>query len=346
MKVNIFLLVFSALAITACNDDNTTGTPATTGGTGSIETQNAFTTVNNALTSLTSAFPIATCDTTTGAPTTAAGSATFVTDKIFCSLSSATSTASSARNGYARTAGLLCAVTKASPLTNSTTPTLHENLTISETDPCFVGGGVDLNNDGDTADTVPVSYRETSGAQGDFGSKIELQTNTATFNTAGANDTTIYSKNGPDVNTAKSVSTNAVSETVIRKSTGEVFYENIDYKNSNHTRMYAKGTLGTNGTIGSVTNIQMIEASGNTGSEANSVLFGTDGKSTWMDQYVGTTRAPGFDTCTAVVAGTTPDCTALIIPYNAQFHDFTANPATNFDNGMLMTSTAPITMSF
>jgi len=347
MKLNIFLLVLAALSLTACNDDdNPTTSSGGTGGTTPVQTLNAFDSVNNALTSLTGKFPTTTCDATTGAPSTAAGSATFVTDKIFCSLSSASTSTGSVRGGYARTAGLLCAVNKASPMTNGTTPTIHDNITISEADPCFTGGAVDLNADGDTADTVPVSFRETTGGQGDFDTKIEMQTNATAFNTSGTSDTTLYLKNGADLNAAKSVTAAGVSEAVIKKSSGEVFYENRDYTNSNHTRMYGKGTVEANGTISNLTGLQVIEASGKTGSEANSVMYATDGTNTWQDQYVGTTRATGFDTCTTTTTGGTPNCTALVIPYDAGFHDFTANPATNYNNGTMMSTTAPITMSF
>ncbi len=347
MKLNIFLMVLATLSLTACNDDDNPTTPAPgTGGTTPVETQNAFVTVNNALTSLAGTFPTATCDATTGAPSTAPGSATFVTDKIFCSLSSGATSTGSIRSGYARTAGLFCAINKASPLTNTTTPTVHDNVSISESDPCFTTGPVDLNADGDTADTVPVSFRETTGGQGDFDTKVEMQTNAIAFNTSGTSDTTLYMKNAADLTTAKSVTATGVSEAVLKKSSGEVFYENRDYTNNNHTRMYGKGAVATNGTISNLTNLQVIEASGNTGSEANSVMFATDGTNVWQDQYVGTTRATGFDTCTTTTTGGTPNCTALVIPYDAGFHDFTANPATNYNNGTMMSTTAPITMSF
>lgn len=249
MKLNIFLLFLSALALTACNDDDNPTTTATTGGTSPVQTQNAFETLNNALTSLTAKFPTTTCNTTTG-------------------------------------------------------------------------------------------------AQGDFDTKIEMQSNTTTFNTTGTSDTTLYLKTGSDLSAAKTVQATSVSETVVKRSTGETFYENRDYTNSKHISMYVKGTLDTNGSIATLNNMQMIQATGKTGSEGGSVLYATDGTNTWQDQYVGTARSQGFDTCTTSTTGATANCTALTIAYDSQFHDFTTNPVSNYNNGTMMTTTAPINMSF
>lgn len=347
MKTNIFFMILSALILTSCGDDDDDTVPApTTGGTSPVTTLNAFDGVNNALTSLAARFPTATCDATTGAPTTTAGSTTYVTDRLFCTISAAPSSTGSIRNGYSKTAGLLCAINKASPLTNGATPTIHDNVSISEADPCFASGAVDLNSDGDAADTVPFSFRETTGGQGDYDTKVEIQTNVTTFNTTGTSDTNLYLKNTAEMAAAKTVTATNVTEAVINRTTGESFYDNRDYTNNVHSRMYAKGTLAPNGTISNLQNLQMIQASGNSGSEQNSVLFATDGTNTWSDHYVGTTRAAGFDTCTTSTTGGTPDCTAIDITYNADFHDFTGNPATGFNNGTMMSTTAPITMSF
>lgn len=345
MKLNIYLLILSSLVLTSCGDDDDTTAPVVSG-TSPIETQDAFQILNNTLTSLAATFPAATCDPITGAPTTTIGSSTFVTDHLFCSLNASANTNGSVRGGYARPAGILCAVTKTSPLLNTTTATIHDNIMISETDPCFPSGGIDLNNDGDSADIVPISFRETTGAQGDYDTKVEMQTNATTFNTSGMSNLTLFLKNNAELSAAKSISNAAVSETVLKKSTGEVFYDNRNYMSFHHTRMYAKGTLNGNGTISSLTNLQIVASTGNTGSEQYSVLYVTDGTNTWMDQYVGTTRAAGFDTCTTATPGGTPDCTALVIPYNAGFHNFTANPANNYNNGTMMATTSPITMSF
>lgn len=346
-KMNIFLLILSALVLSSCGDDDDDTAPApATGGTSPVSTMNAFDGVNNTITSLSTRFPTTTCNTTTGAPTTAPGSATFVTDRLFCTISAAPATTGSIRSGYAKTAGILCAINKTSPMTNGTTPTVHDNVSVSESDACFTSGPVDLNNDGDTADTVPFSFRETTGGQGDYDTKVEMQTNATTFNTTGNSDTTLYLKNSADMAAAKTVTTTNVTEAVINRTTGESFYDSRDYTNTNHTRMYAKGTVDTNGTITNLQNLQMIQASGNAGSEQNSVMYATDGTNTWSDHYVGTTRASGYPTCTTSTTGGTADCAAIDIPFNADFHDFTGNPATGFNNGTMMSTTAPITMSF
>lgn len=347
MKLNIFLMILSAMILTSCGDDDDDTVPAPTGsGTSPVSTMNAFDGINNTITSLTTRFPTTTCNTTTGAPTSTPGSATYVTDALFCTISSAPTTTGSIRSGYSKTAGILCAINKASPMTNGTTPTVHDNVSISESDACFTSGPVDLNSDGDTADTVPFSFRETTGGQGDYDTKVELQTNATTFNTTGTSDTTLYLKNTAGMAAAKSVTNTNVTEAVINRTSGESFYDSRDYTNNRHTRMYAKGTVDTNGSITNLQNLQMIQASGNAGSEQHSVMYATDGTNTWSDHYVGTTRASGFDTCTTSTTGGTADCSAIDIPYNADFHDFTGNPATGFNNGTMMSTTAPITMSF
>jgi hypothetical protein len=339
MKRNIFLLALLALGFAGCSDDDSTPAPAPTSGSGTITTPSAFQMASNALTSITSTFPTATCD-AQGAPTTTAGSATFASDRFYCSFNAPSNQLNSLRADYSKAAGLLCAAQAATTFSNSATPTVHDNLTLSESSDCYEGGVFDANNDGDTSDTFVASIREGALTGTDFEKKTEIQLNKTAFDTAATSDYVVWTKNTDAVSAAKSFSTGSVSEVKFDKTTNEMFLENRDYANSIHDRVYAKGTInGSTGTVTSLTNLKAIEATGNAGSENNSVLFATDGTNKLFDHFVGTTQAPGYEQCTG-------DCTSLTIPYDASFHDFSGTAQSTYNTDTMMDTTTPFSMSF
>jgi hypothetical protein len=344
MKLKPYLFFLLAIFLCACNDDNSpapTPISPSTGGTPPISVPSAFTLVSNALTSLSVNFPSTTCG-TGGTPTSTVGSPTYAADEFFCSLTSNSSEQNSIRNGYYKSAGVLCALKKVTTLSNSTTPTVHENIIISESDACFGPNGADINNNGNTTDSLTVSFRETMLTGADYDQEFEIQL-TPTFDPARQSDVTVFTKDSSTILATKSYQTGDVSEAVINKTNGELFLEDRNYQNFIHTRLYAKGTINNDGTFPAISNMQVIKASGNTGSEISSELFATDGTKKWFNHFVGTTQAPGYDQCSDATPGA---CSALVIPYNAQFHNFTGHPQTNYNNGTMMSTTAPITMVF
>lgn len=118
-------------------------------------------------------------------------------------------------------AGILCSLEKSIVFTNTTTPTVYDGATVSETDTCFGAGGQDINNDGDTTDTITVSIREAALTGGDFDQKIEMQLDDATYNPAGTNDIVLHTNDSADTVAAKAYQAGSVTEAVTRKTNGE-----------------------------------------------------------------------------------------------------------------------------
>lgn len=218
---------------------------------------------------------------------------------------------------------------------------IHNAVTFLENDSCFGAGGLDINNNGTTTDLITVSYRDTNMATGDFDRKVEIQTGAMIYNPSGANDIILYTRDSADILAAKSIQATVITEAVVKKATSELFFENRDYTTKSHDRIYIDGTQDSSGDFITATSIAAIAAlTGTTPSQNNTVVYvADDEENIYFDHYLGTTRVTGYPKCTGT-------CTTFVIPFNAQFLNFDANPASNYNNANMMNSSTPLNMSF
>lgn len=302
-----------------------------------------LTLIDNAFASVANTVPVATCN-AQGLPTSAVGSSTYASDSLYCALSVNSGVQTSMRGKYFSAAGIFCALNKVITFANDPTPTIHNGVMLSEADSCFGASGLDVNKDGDIADTFLVSLREMSltanpGAT-TYDRLTEMQVGAATYNPALPNDIQLYLKDSNNLLAAKAYQTTSVTEAVVDKTASRVVFENRDYASFSHTRLDLTGILDPiTGNVSLISNLKFIQALGNTGSENNSVLYSTDGLNTWANHFIGTAQSAGYPQCTGT-------CTSILIPYDPQFHNFTANPQTKYKNVNVMNITGPFNMAF
>lgn len=340
MKLKPCLLLMGTLIISACNDNASNPGQATSPVTGPVVATNAFQLTDNGFSSIARSLTSTTCD-VTGEPTTSTvGSSTYAAEKTYCALTVTTGPASTLRRGYFMASGIQCALEKKFNFSYAATPTDHNGIVLSESDNCFGPNGFDGTVDGDANDTFVVSVREIGLPGQDYDRMVAVQMDKATFDPNGTYDVTLYMKNTPEMFAAKTIMAESMAETKVNKVEGTINFESRNYTRKTHMRSHLEGTMNpATGAFSDITNVQLIQASGASGSEDNSVLYVREVTNQWYDHYLRTSRAPGYPQCSGV-------CTFLPVPYSAAFHNFAAHLLTNYNNPSMMVTDDPMTMDF
>lgn len=114
---------------------------------------------------------------------------------------------------------------------------------------------------------------------------------------------------------------------LVNRTNQEIRYENWDNKNSRHTRIFAKGTISSTGTVSALTDIAMIHADGgiSVGTTTGSLLVNSaDGTNIRVNTYAndGTT---GIDGCQGSGCADNP-------AHNSAFYNSTAIDVSSLDD--------------
>ncbi len=287
---------------------------------------------------------LVTCD-ATGRPTSSSqGDANYAAEWTLCALSVNSKSPDTIQGSYFLASAVMCALDKQITFAYHTTPTSHDNISISENDSCFGENGFDSNNDSDTDDTIVLSIRESALSGADYDFLVELEF----ANSFSDAHIKIWLKNSDNKLGAKifSILDEAATEIIIDKDQKIVMFENRDYSNERHVRAYVAGDMNVEtGAFTSLLNAQFIQAEGSTTSNGESIAYGTNGTDSWYDYYRYTSGTGGqdddYDICSS-----SSDCSAFEITYSTNFHDFSGNPSSMYNNADILSLTFPLNMNF
>ncbi|MBC7428371.1 MAG: hypothetical protein H7336_07150 [Bacteriovorax sp.] len=350
MKFKPSLLLACAFVISSCNDNNSspvqvpapvnnteTTTPIITRPSSGVS---AFDLAEASFNSASLFGFVSDCN-EYGDTTTAVGTSAYTADKIFCSFSKSSDRPGTMRGSYFASSGVLCAINKKITFTDPVTPAVYDNIILSESDACFKGYGYDANKDGHSTDEVSISVRVSKPLESDYDQLIQIQIGEETYNKLAPNDFNIYIKNTDNLVAAKSYEATAVTEVIVYKATGTLNYESRDYASKTHIKTVLQGSMDPiTGSLATIEKLQAIESLGDSGAEKYSIMYSSNGHNTRYDHFVGKVRAADYDQCVG-------NCTAIYqIPYKADFHNFAANPQTEYDNGKMMEQKEDLTMEF
>jgi len=338
-------LVFSTLIFASCSDSDEAAPSAASVGVFEAA-DNAFSSTAGLIDAQSSAASIRTSATCSaqGEPETAVGAAQYAGDRIFCQMNVNSKSPDTIQGSYYLASAVLCAIEKSYSFTYGATPVTEDNLSFAENDSCFGTDGFDANGDGDTADSVVLSLRESGLSGQDYDYFVELQLGLTAYDGNSPADVGIYLKDSGGLLGAKIVQAGTVTEFTMNSNTNQVQFENRDYENYRHIRASVDGTLNpATGAFTAVTLAKVIwglEDNGDTSDNGDhTVLFGFDGTKEWADHYQDGTQVGGYPTCSA------EPCTAIETTHARDFLDFAGNAITGYQNSTIL-DLSTFSMSF
>lgn len=341
MKIKSGLVLLAAILLSSCSEDDASTSKPTPPTPNPLSSLSAFQMTDNALSSVGSTISTtATCDNKSEPQTSDLGTMYYAAEKIHCVYKDNSESDSIMRRTYSSVSGLQCALEKKIKFEYLSTSTIHDGVVLSEADSCFGKNGYDATNDGDIRDTFVVSVREMALSDEGYDRQVEMQVANSTYNNSEKNDAILYMKNADTLAAAKAILPDSMVEVVVDAKTGITHFDSRDYKTKTHIRTRLIGDFeAATGKYISLSKLQTVYAVGDKGAEDNSIVYVKEGSNLWFDHYVGTTRGPAYGQCWG-------NCSPLAVGYISDFHDFSGNDLSNYNNGTMMNTDVPFTMVF